>query len=143
MASSVILDDSEQEQLLSLSNQDPDAFKSQVISLLNENRDKFDVLHLHQNEDATTISKESFLKRFEGTLNPDLLSAIFDVIDDDHSGNITNAAFLRFTNNKPKHPPKQATQIVECQPRRIEMNLIQSPCANYRFSLCFHLRAFV
>ena len=115
MAASFIVDDSQQQALILLSSDDPNEFKSRVIQLLNEHPDKFDIFHLHQNDESTTISKESFLERFESALLPDLLSAIFDAIDEDQSGTITNTAFHSFTNQRHKHPAHEPTQIVECR----------------------------
>ena len=98
---------------------------------MQDNSDKFNILKINNDNDEenTTMTKESFVNKFDATFKTELLNIIFDKIDTNSVGSITNAALINFINNKTKHPRKQTTQIVEI----IYENIIRIMyIANYR-----------
>ena len=107
--------DEEQDELIALYESDPDEFRERIVEIIQSNIEEFDPLHRNQNNDAsdTNMTKESFINTFDGTFKTELLNVIFDLIDINKAGHITNAALISFINHKPIHPRFETTQIVK------------------------------
>lgn len=126
-----IPNDEAQNELITLSKENEEEFKIKIIKIMQDNSDKFNILKINNDNDEenTTMTKESFVNKFDATFKTELLNIIFDKIDTNSVGSITNAALINFINNKTKHPRKQTTQIVEI----IYENIIRIIyIANYR-----------
>eukprot|EP01084_Bolivina_argentea_P312982 541911_1 len=108
-----ILDATKAAQYIKLSKVNPNTFKLVISKTINENKDRFNLLELNKDNDDsdTTMDKQAFVQRFEGSFRPELLEAIFDCIDANDTGIVSNAALLSYTNNKPIHPRHATTQI--------------------------------
>eukprot|EP01083_Nonionella_stella_P139593 426093_1 len=108
-----ILDATKAAQYIKLSKVNPNTFKLVISKTINENKDRFNLLELNKDNDDSdsTMDKQAFVQRFEGSFRPELLEAIFDCIDANDTGIVSNAALLSYTNNKPIHPRHATTQI--------------------------------
>lgn len=108
-------DDNRQNELIELSKDDIDSFRAEIIKIINNNSDKFNLLELNKENDEnnTVMTQEVFATTFEGTFKTELLNIIFDLIDENKAGTISNAALISFVNNKTKHPRFETTQIVK------------------------------